>query len=407
MEKLMFLLFALASLSISHGSFVKISQGQTADTDYYQTIQDALNKVSADGGGTVLIDEGQYYLSKNVEMFSNTYLRGMGMNKTILKLADNASPWMTNDGKNAGFIRSLECKDLKISDITLDGNKAKQGQSIPEQYGRFGIFTESCTNVTFDKVHIMNFQGYGFDPHGTKTPVRWAKGLTITNCVSENNDWDGYTIDQTTDVLIDNCIAKFNGRHGINIVTGSQNVVIRNNYLYDNGHYFEDIGGGCGIAVQNNLNFGTRNIKVTNNTVLLSDRGSICINGAMDTLVSNNYAINATSCLQVSRGSKNITFQDNMCMTNQMLSVDLSVSSITQTGNFIGNLTTPNEPVLPDPTPISSQQPEDDGGASPAPPSGTSPPSAPPPTADTSDAHNKNIISCFLIPLWFVLAMTT
>src|SRR5207249_31502 len=125
--------------------------------------------------------------------------------------------------------------DFIVSNMTIDGNKQNQYTDPNSSYGRYGIFTEGGRNIWFDFVKIINFQGYGFDPHGWKTGNIWGNYLTITNCISENNDWDGFTLDETLYIYIKNCISSNNGRHGFNVVTGSQNVLLINNFAYNNG----------------------------------------------------------------------------------------------------------------------------------------------------------------------------
>jgi parallel beta-helix repeat protein len=348
---------SLATLTINPSS---------ATSDYYNVIQEALDTASLNGD-TVYISEGIYTISKNLVMGSNTYLRGAGIDKTFIKLQDKAAPWWDVNGKNAGLIRADTVKNIKISDITFDGNKLNQLQDKQSAYGRFGIFMEACDNITYDKVRVQNFQGYGFDPHGFKPTMTWTKGLVITDCIADNNDWDGFTIDQSEDVILRNNVALNNGRHGYNIVTGCRNVLMEGNYAENNGHYYEGIGGGCGIAVQNNLEYGTRNIYISKSVLHDSDRGGFCLNGITNITVSQNtislagFCIQALNCVQAS-------ITDNTCMTNVTYSIN-PVTGVEILNNNNVTLPVPLRPTLPSPTP---------------PPEITSPPSPPPPSQTPS-----------------------
>ena len=61
-------------------------------------------------------------------------------------------------------------------------------------------------------------------------------------------------VDKHEYVLIANNVVKRNGRHGINIVTGSKHVSVIDNLIDYNG--FED--EGCGVCFGNNFGFDTR-----------------------------------------------------------------------------------------------------------------------------------------------------
>ncbi len=323
-------------------------------SDYYGLIQNALTDIGINGGGELLITEGVYELSKNIRMFENTEIRGSGLNKTVLKLKDKALPWMDETEKNAGMIYSTEQNNLMIRSLTLDGNKQNQGTSAMEKYGRYGIFMDGCNNVTYDTVGVMNFQGYGFDPHGIKPSV-WGKTLIIRNCVAENNDWDGYTLDQTENITMINNIARNNGRHGFNIVTGSRDVLMMNNFIQGNGFTYEGIGGGCGVAIQNNDNYGTKRVRVMNNTIIKSDRSGVCLSGVDDILVSNNTVIDSKECIDVTISS-NIVLRDNKCSeTNIFINIDEATKPIKQYNNTNTTIyvkPTAPSPVLSSPIPV-------------------------------------------------------
>jgi hypothetical protein len=287
-------------------------------------IQKALDAVynRGVGSGVVLIKTGLYVLSSQIEMYSNTHLVGEGMDKTILKLKDYAVPWVSGTRKRSGFVRSTiryenKCENIKISHLTLDGNKNKQNTDADSQYGRYGWFTEGCTNLAADSVKIINWQGYGFDPHGWKdapTGPLWAINLTIINSVAENNDWDGFTLDQTDGIFLDNCISNNNGRHGFNVVTGARNVLIQNSRSNNNGYYYYTGDRGCGMTVQNNGNFGTRNVVMLNNVVVGDARSGFCVNSVINVVIDKSNVNTSLSCFRLSH-SRNTNVTNNVCIS--------------------------------------------------------------------------------------------
>lgn len=296
-----------------------IQQGANA----YQQIQQSLDDIRMNGGGVLRIEPGLYILSSYIEVGSNTVIIGSGMNETVLKLMDFADPWwIPNTGfRRSGFIRSTQTSNLFFANFTIDGNKQNQNTDKYSSYGRYGFFTEASDNVTVDGMGVINFQGYGFDPHGIKETKRWSIGLTIINSYSANNDWDGFTIDQSTNVFLANNVAHNNGRHGYNIVTGSYNVLIYNNIAMDNGFYYYHGNPGCGIAIQNNLDYGTRNISVIQNIFQNNDDAGICIRDVSDILLENNTIANVNYtnsnesmnlCVKITN-SINVITVNNVC----------------------------------------------------------------------------------------------
>lgn len=289
--------------------------------DAYQDVQQSLDEIRFNGGGVLRFEAGIYILSSYIELGSNTAIIGAGINDTVLQLMNWAKPWwIPNTGnRKSGFIRSVRTQNLYFANLTIDGNKKNQHTDKYSIYGRYGFFTEAVDNVTIDGMAVINFQGYGFDPHGVKETMSWSRGLTIRNSYSYNNGWDGYTIDQSADVVLENNVAYNNGRHGFNIVTGSYNVSMNNNIAYENGFYYYEGSPGCGVAVQNNLNFGTKNISVINNIFENNDDAGICIKDVADILIENNTIANVNYtnskvnlCIKIAN-SVNVISNNNIC----------------------------------------------------------------------------------------------
>lgn len=304
-------------ITINVGYSIEATARIRAGGDAYPIIQEALDEIGANGGGKLVFEAGVYILSSYIQVSSNTTIEGVGINTTILRLQSFASPWwIPNTGnKRSGFLRATaNCDNLVFRGFTLDGNKDNQHSDVYSKYGRYGLFTEVCHNVFIDSLEIKNFQGYGFDPHGMKVPAQWSNGLTIVNSIASNNDWDGFTIDQSANVLLRNNTAYSNGRHGFNIVTGTYDIVLENNTATDNGYYYYVAPKGCGIAVQNNLNFLTRNVLVTRNYAINSSDAGICVNDVQNVTIMNNIVIrsNNITCIKLTQAIG--TTDSNICV---------------------------------------------------------------------------------------------
>lgn len=299
----------------SNHSTLKVRPGR----DAYYIFQQAFDEIKANGRGKLYIEEGEYILSSFLEVGDNVTVIGAGLNKTVLRLQNFARPWWIpgTGTRRSGFLRSTRCNNLKFYNLTIDGNKMNQNIDKYSKYGRFGFFTEACDNVFIDGMGIIDFQGYGFDPHGVKATKTWSINLTIINSYSGNNDWDGYTIDQSANVLIVNNSAYHNGRHGYNIVTGTYNIKIINNTAYDNGYFYYEGNEGCGIAVQNNLQYGTKNVLVKNNTFVNNKDAGICLNDVVNVTVVNNivHRNNTTPCIKTIKVNRTIV-DNNTCISS-------------------------------------------------------------------------------------------
>ncbi len=310
-----------------------------ADVDAFPAIQAACEAVRKAGGGKVQVQAGEYVLSKNFQVFSNTHFTGAGMEQTILKLKDRASPWKVGTALASGFLRAVyktynNCLNIKITSLTLDGNKVNQNTDPDSEYGRYGLFTEGCTNVYVDSVKIRNFQGYGFDPHGWKTAPNaplYGKALTIVNCISHDNNWDGFTLDQTDGMVVQNCLAYNNGRHGFNIVTGSRNVVIDNVRTYRNGHYYYTGASGCGMTIQNNQNYGTSSVTVKNSLFEADKKGGVCTNDVFNIVVDSNNIKTERACITLVDTS-DVSVTNNICNNTNIIQ-KTNVINLTETNN--------------------------------------------------------------------------
>lgn len=281
-------------------------------------IQSAINAVKNAGGGNVLLSDGIFSLSNNLYLYSNMVVRGQGMDKTTLKLADGSPAF-----SKAGFLRSINCVNLEVRDMTLDGNDALSTTDTTS-YGRFGLYTEACNYTVFDHVRTIDWHGYGFDPHGEGGTINYSNYVTVTNCEAINNGWDGITIDKCMYATVANNRAIGNGRHGINIVTGSKAGEVHDNYLENNGYDYKGSPSGCGIMVQNNQGYGTRDHDIYHNQIINSYKGGLCLTDVYDIHFSNNQITDTSVCLRIKSitdiTANGIVIENNICPGKPLVS---------------------------------------------------------------------------------------
>jgi nitrous oxidase accessory protein NosD len=301
--------------------------------------------------GVVKLLTGTFYINSNIYLYSNSILEGEGMNNTIIKLKDDADSFLkypnreTNRGGQSGVIRSKFEANIEIRHLTLDGNKFGQIRDIPAihndtfSYGRFAVYYEVVDNAIIDNIRVMNYQGYGLDPHGTPGIDQPSTRIKVTNCIVENNNWDGITLDKLRDTIISNNIVAHNGRHGINIVTGSRRLVVSNNIVKNNGFTYSN--KGCGIMAQNNDNFMTKDLTITNNMIENSGNDGICINSIKGSIISSNNIMSARYCIKLSRtsgvskGSSENIISGNICSAQKGIILEQKSSHNLVTSNAI------------------------------------------------------------------------
>lgn len=310
----------------------------TESTDTHATFQHALDTLKIRGGGTLRIEAGIYMLASFIDVGENTSMIGAGMNSTLLRLVDNAAPWWIEGTgfKRSGFIRAFSQNNLVFAHFTVDGNRVNQKNDTYSSYGRYGFYTEACDNVTVDSLAVINFQGYGFDPHGSKDTGRYSHNLTIVNSYSANNAWDGFTIDQSIEVLLRNNTSVGNGRHGYNIVTGTKNITLLNNTASGNGFWYHTGSRGCGMMIQNNLDYDTRGVTVIGNTIINSNDAGVCMNEVDDLVVTNNYI--DLSLTNVCMKLRNVTFAEvtnNTCVRAKKGIIVTTSTNVTLYNNVV------------------------------------------------------------------------
>ncbi|MEB3356353.1 MAG: glycosyl hydrolase family 28-related protein [Synechococcales bacterium] len=288
--------------------FGAIANDSSDDT---QAIQKALDAAKKAGGGRVYLPAGKYYLSGTgdasdgaIRVHSNTELFGDGMGKTELKLVDGYRHKIT------GMVRTPVnqiTENVVIRDLTLNGNNTGEVDGIMT-----GVLPGSAAfdrNILIERVEIHSVTRIAFNPH------EQTRNLTIRDSVAHHNGWDGFIADFVSDAVYENNLAYANGRHGFNIVTHSQDVILRNNISHSNQEAGIVVQRGNGspdspdvgdyetsanerILVENNSVYKngeqgvllkmTRDSQVIGNQIYENGGEGIQLEGAFANLISNN-----------------------------------------------------------------------------------------------------------------------
>lgn len=232
---LVYLLFLLALLW--PGPAALAADGPTVDARDFATIQQAVNSLPE--GGTVLLPAGVYDVQQKIRLSSHVELRGAGIDRTILVLADGVRDHLIS---NANLVEGNT--SVTIRDLGLRGNRA--GQRVWHFDGRVAVgrgevwsFGVRLVNVT-DSL-ILNVEASDFAKDGFYLGYNRYNGVYRT--------------------VLSGCRARGNGRNGISLTHGSYNV-IENCEVRDNNRV-ERVGGiqlepDEGLEVSHNLVIGNR-----------------------------------------------------------------------------------------------------------------------------------------------------
>ncbi|WP_052469322.1 M10 family metallopeptidase C-terminal domain-containing protein [Pseudomonas massiliensis] len=210
-------------------------------TDDTQAIQKAIDAAFKAGGGEVFMPEGTYILSGPnsdggcLTLRSKVTLNGERLGETTLKLADGSS------GDIDGLIHTaakVNTTDAKVSNLTLDGNKANTSGTVD------GIVTGSgaggtahTTGLIVAGVELRNFSGDGLRAQAL------TDGAQVSDSLAHDNDGDGFaTAFQTQAVRADSMSftdsqAYRNGGDGFDVVVASgvsSSGYFLNNQSHDN-----------------------------------------------------------------------------------------------------------------------------------------------------------------------------
>jgi hypothetical protein len=150
-------------------NFGATGDGTTDDTD-------ALTDAFA-AGDDIFLPAGTYLVTGLELAASNKRIRGAGMGRTIIKLA-NAS--------NAHVLQAEDMSDIQLEDLTLDGNKANQDDGTGNDW-RCLYALGDCHRWRLKNVEIKNAVDHGlFASSGGDSEVEAFKDSVVDSCYAHD-----------------------------------------------------------------------------------------------------------------------------------------------------------------------------------------------------------------------------
>jgi len=276
--------------------------------DNRAAIQAAIDYAHVLGGGVVLLGDGVYGIAGEpgrngaLKLRSNTFLQGVGMGRSVLRLVDGWS------GKLVGIVRTpwgVPTVNYGIADLTLDGNRAATSGKVDAYYsGGLPGGTVADEDAWILRVEARDCSGYGFDPH--ERTIR----LTISDSVARNNGKDGFVADYVIDGVYRRNLSVGNGRHGFNIVTTTNDFVLEDSVAIGNG--------SSGLVIQrgNQPIPSPHNLQIGPLLLADNDREGALVRLSHDVDLRQVTAIrNGTYGIRV-MASRNITIRDSHILNN-------------------------------------------------------------------------------------------
>ncbi|MDP9144497.1 MAG: right-handed parallel beta-helix repeat-containing protein, partial [Actinomycetota bacterium] len=279
-------------------------------TDDHKVIQQAMTWLAGQGGGRLVMCEGDYNLGGTIVITGHVWIEGMGRGSTVLKMqaSANANGIHISAGPAGG------CR-VTINHLTLDGTRATNTTGN-------GIFSPQGSEVNLNLVDcdVAEWTDRGIHMERTGGVSR------ITQCrVYNNDDFGVYVLGEgyhfVTDSLIHNngggvyvtgasaivsgCRIFSNAIDGINHQGNSAGPyhVIVGNKVHDNG------GGGIYLA---NTAFGGLNV-----------------------IASNNVHDNVSNGIQVAGSDGHIAVTGNISWANDGAGIYMGISGQTVIGGVI------------------------------------------------------------------------
>lgn len=209
------------------------------NTDNGPAMNKAIAKAHSDGGGTIVIKPGIYYIKGVIQLYSNISIQGSGIDVTILRQTDATSipPSQGLIYADSRIINPIG--NIGISDLTLDGQVEKN--KFNEHVHLMSL--NSVRDVAIERVNFLGFCGDGIYLGGSYSGTIQQHNL---NVIIRDCNFDGVNYDN---------------RNGISIIDGD-NILIINNYFTNS----TKPGEPGAIDVEPNYDFNIcRNITIKNN----------------------------------------------------------------------------------------------------------------------------------------------
>jgi len=198
--------------------------------DEINEIQEAIDSLADDGGGTVYIRTGEYTLSQGIHIVSSK-ITISGEQGTLIKLANNVNQPVILIGTDES-IPATRIENIKIENIEIDGNKDHQdSETDPDR----DWIRNNCIDVRMVNNLIIN----EVDLHDARSGglvISWdSHFIFIDKSSFHHNYFDGIALYDSEDIQVSNFFCYENNYAGLSLDNDLQNVIFDVGTVNNNG----------------------------------------------------------------------------------------------------------------------------------------------------------------------------
>jgi len=233
----------------------------------HRALQAAVDYVAALGGGTIHIQPGTYQMEDSLHLRSNLKLIGDSEHTILRKGSGVISPLLTDgdygeeqvsltdptgfevgggisvcDDASGGFHTTTATIIAQLDQNTFVINKPLQADCMVLKNA---IAKNAFPIISANYAENVEIEGLTIDGNrSANQPLNGCRGAGIffyrvnnsqmSDCVVHDYNGDGYSFQQSNDIVIENCQSYHNSNLGFHPGSGSQRPVIRNNTAYEN-----------------------------------------------------------------------------------------------------------------------------------------------------------------------------
>ena len=233
----------------------------------HRALQAAVDYVAALGGGTIQVQSGTYQMEDSLHLRSNIKLIGNSEQTIFRKEHGSSSPLSTDgdygeeqvslidptgfevgsgisvrDDASGGFHTTTATIIAQLDKNTFAINKPLQGDYM---VAKNAIAKNAFPVISAYHTENVEIEGLTIDGNrAVNQPLNGCRGggiffyrvnnSRIHNCIVHDYNGDGYSFQQSNDVVIENCQSYHNSNLGFHPGSGSQRPIIRNNIAYEN-----------------------------------------------------------------------------------------------------------------------------------------------------------------------------
>ena len=320
-----------------------VTLGTTIRTvDTADEIQDAIDEVSSNGGGTIYLSPGTYNMTSHIDIPSNVYLIGASRSAVILNFG-NAAFGVRSLGTVGTHITNILVKDLTIRNSSITGLKLQYNDVSLIN----GVDVTGCNiGIEMDNVDSVAISGMGVLCDGNATNIKITNSVSFSvyfSAAINSTSSHGLVLDTCSSATIFDSQFADNTGDGVNITSCSNIGFVSLAISGNGGQGVEFVSGNNDLqwshtVIDSNTSDGIKLTATTDrvhfSSITSSNNGGYGINIAAstcdnNTLVGISYVANSSGTLNDS-GTGTVVIGSTLSFKNGTTTKNAADASATQ-----------------------------------------------------------------------------